>query len=43
MPEFKKSVNEIPDSDWNPLYKIQAGKLVKTTTEWAEVALFQMR
>ena len=32
-PEFKKSVSEIPDSDWTPLM----GQGKKTNKEWAEV------
>ena len=35
--EFKKSVAEIPEAEWKPLYKIQNGVKIKTDTEWAEV------
>jgi len=36
-PEFKKAVLEIPDSDWNPLFKNVKGKEIETGREWAEV------
>ncbi|MFQ5621673.1 MAG: IS1380 family transposase [Candidatus Nanoarchaeia archaeon] len=36
-PEFKKAVAEIPESDWQPLYKTCNGVKIKTETEWAEV------
>ena len=36
-PEFKKSVAEVEESEWKPLYKTVDGKKYKTSTEWAEV------
>jgi hypothetical protein len=36
-PEFKKSVGEVEESDWKPLYREVNGDKEKTGTEWAEV------
>lgn len=36
-PEFKKAVAEVSESEWEPLYKEEFGRKVKTDTEWAEV------
>jgi hypothetical protein len=36
-PEFKKSVGEVEESDWKPLYREVNGNKEKTGTEWAEV------
>jgi len=34
---FKIAVAEVPDSEWQPIYKDTGGKLMKTGSEWAEV------
>jgi hypothetical protein len=36
-PEFKRAVAEVPDEDWQPLYKEVDGQKVSTKIEWAEV------
>lgn len=36
-PEFKRSVSEVAQEDWRPVYKEVDGKLEKTDREWAEV------
>ncbi len=36
-PAFKKAVAEVPESEWQPLYKEENGCKVETSTEWAEV------
>lgn len=35
--EFKKSVAEVEESEWKPLWKEIKGEKTKTKTEWAEV------
>jgi len=35
--EFKKAVAEVPDEDWNLLYKELDGEKVQSKQEWAEV------
>ena len=35
--EFKKSVYEVEESEWQPIYKKVKGKLEKSGQEWAEV------
>jgi len=37
MPEFKKAVAEVEESEWKPIYKILNGKRKETGVEWAEV------
>lgn len=37
IPEFKKAVAEVEESEWNPLWKEVKGKKIRTNTEWAEV------
>jgi hypothetical protein len=34
---FKIAVAKVPDSEWQPIYKTQGGKRMKTGSEWAEV------
>lgn len=34
---FKIAVAQVPDSEWQPIYKIKNGKRLKTKSEWAEV------
>jgi len=34
---FKIAVAQVPDSEWQPIYKTQNGKQMKTGSEWAEV------
>lgn len=36
-PEFKKSVMEVKDSEWQAIYKEFDGVRIKTNQEWAEV------
>ncbi len=36
-PEFRKAVAEIPETDWQPLYRIVDGRKEETGTQWAEV------
>ncbi|MEE9591733.1 MAG: IS1380 family transposase [Thermodesulfobacteriota bacterium] len=36
-PEFKKAVAEIPETDWQPLYRETGGQKIETGTHWAEV------
>ncbi len=35
--EFKKSVAQVEESDWKPIFRKVNGKLVKIGSEWAEV------
>jgi len=35
--EFKRSVEDVAEEDWRPLYKEVDGKQIKTGREWAEV------
>jgi len=35
--EFKKSVSEVEEKDWKPIYKEVRGKRKKTSQEWAEI------
>lgn len=35
--EFKKSVAQVEESDWKPIFRKVNGNLVKTGSEWAEV------
>src|SRR5512139_464112 len=35
--EFKKSVVEVEESEWKPIYKEIKGEKTKTKTEWAEI------
>lgn len=34
---FKIAVAQVPDSEWQPIYKTKNGKQMKTGSEWAEV------
>ncbi|MCW8965753.1 MAG: IS1380 family transposase [Candidatus Pacearchaeota archaeon] len=34
---FKIAVAQVPDSEWQPIYKTKNGKRMKTGSEWAEV------
>ena len=34
---FKIAVAQVPDSEWQPIYKMRNGKRLKTNSEWAEV------
>lgn len=34
---FKTAVAQVPDSDWQPIYKREKGLKIKTGSEWAEV------
>jgi hypothetical protein len=36
-PEFKKSVSEVPESEWTPFTREVNGEKIKTGREWAEV------
>jgi len=36
-PEFKKTVMEVADSDWQSIYREFDGRRIKTNQEWAEV------
>jgi hypothetical protein len=35
--EFRKTVSEVPEEDWMPLYREVNGKLQKTGRQWAEI------
>lgn len=37
VPEFKRAVYEVEESDWHPIYKEVKGKLEETGQEWAEL------
>lgn len=34
---FRKAVAEVPDDEWQPLYRTEGGRKVRTSMEWAEV------
>jgi len=34
---FKIAVAQVPDSEWQPIYKTKNGKRMKTGSEWAEI------
>ena len=34
---FKIAVAQVPDSEWQPIYKDQGGKRMKTGSQWTEV------
>ena len=36
-PAFKTAVAQVPDSEWQPVYKKEKGIRIKTGSEWAEV------